>query len=106
MIIEGNTFSLSIMKQCRDCHKHLTLLNFSSFLRKAGTESEYRYFRPECESCRSATNQRRKIEKLLDKYPHRYHECDECDHIWNNYHGDTCKKCGTRKLRNYEKRAI
>lgn len=56
--------------------------------------------RGKCDSCHNELVKRRRLEKLVEKNPELYYDCDDCDHIQSKRFSKKgkCIKCGSTNL--------
>ena len=85
-------------KRCLNCLEVKTVSNFHP------SHSTIDKLRVECRKCTSLIIRRRVAEKNIEKYPWRFVECDECDHIFAKR--DYCPRCKSKNLINYSKEEI
>ena len=62
-------------RQCGDCLETKPFSDFSLHSVKLGRPKSY------CKKCLSIRNNRRNYEKLLERYPKSFFECDNCDRV-------------------------
>jgi hypothetical protein len=78
----------------RTCAICKTVKHFSQY--NAFWQRGYKATRPECKPCHSFLVAQKQQEKLMEKAPHNYYQCEdeECNKIWSKSRGTICPNCG------------